>query len=102
MSEPCRRRPVLLTDFRVERYPRTMRNIHFTDDEMLSGTPFDFLRIEEAESCDGEVCGARPELALLSASESQAYLSIHKPVGRHYHILGLRNCQGARPHFYYL
>jgi hypothetical protein len=77
--------------------------IPMTKDNALDALerPFDVLRIEEAATCDGELCGARPELAL-PLKEYQEYTSIHgdKPVGAHWHIVASREHLGARHHFF--
>jgi len=77
--------------------------IKFTEDDFLDSLrrPFDLLRIEEAATCDGEICGARPELTL-PAKEYREYVSIHgeKPVGSHWHLVASRDHQGARQYLF--
>jgi hypothetical protein len=72
----------------------------FTRDDRLDASGDrspDFVSIEPAKECDGELCGLRPEL-VLPAEQYAVYMAVHaeRPAVDHSHLVTLRAHPGAR------
>ena len=77
--------------------------IHFTQDDVAHrcGIPFEQISLEEKPDCNGEICGARPEL-ILPEKEYQEHVAAYgeTPLRPHSHLIGSRNLLGARRYVY--